>query len=233
MDVFLRSYRPKRRILSDVEIVRICYLAGWKDLESLAEAAATAIPESGGDISCFLAYYDLDQLAVDAYNRRAPITGSLRRAAWFKLRKYIIKQKIRKYDNYAPGSETLHTVDDKPLKCWATDRGLFQISSYWYPKFTDNMSLDPLLNAKFAHQIYVNWDNTFKAWAAHESGYHLKHVARMREVAKEHIYYKTTAAQTASAETLSLAINKDMPGVEMGYPKPANTVPEARRRLGG
>jgi hypothetical protein len=185
------------------------------------------MPESAGDPKCFLAYYDLEDLAWRAYRNRSQIKLAARREAWLKLRRYIIKQKIRKIPHNAELAEVKNALQWKPT---ATDRGLFQISDYWYPNFSDADSLNPNKNARFAFGIFLDWGESFDAWAAYRDGLHKRYLDRAFKVADEYLGFLAEAVtperRSANAEfTEAIKENQHYQASKRqhNYPAPANT----------
>jgi hypothetical protein len=59
----------------------------------------------------------------------------------------------------------------------STDRGLFQLNSYWQKKYSDAVAYDPQQASAAAYEIYQDRGGNFSAWSAFNNGSYTRYLA--------------------------------------------------------
>src|SRR6188768_1303424 len=65
-------------------------------------------------------------------------------------------------------TEAYHDNLDADGNVTSRDRGLFQINDKWHPDLSDEDAYKVRPNIAYAHKMYREQNNTFKAWMAYE-----------------------------------------------------------------
>jgi hypothetical protein len=177
------SWPLKRQLrLSYGQTARLCYQAGWKDLESLTTAVAVTRAESGGDPNAYLAYLRCPGSPDSPLKwlRNAYETNR----AWVKaipdypgptlleLQELLVQRRLNTKKPWL--WVTWETVKGVPV----CDYGLFQLNSRFLP-----ITPTPIENARIAHRMWKT--RGFSPWVAFDKGYHKQYMEEAEKAARK------------------------------------------------